>query len=114
MPIARYRSLGAPPSSRGTLSPSLLALLNHFIHIEGWAYVEERPILQGRMLRHELNGMIHVPRLKHESARVFALHFLQHEVGRVFRSLAIGYGKSKRMQVYPFKQRLAFTEENRS
>ena len=29
-----------PPSSRGALSPSLLALLNHFIHIGSWTYLE--------------------------------------------------------------------------
>jgi hypothetical protein len=58
----------APPLSRGAFSPSLLALLNHFTHIESWMYLEQRAILQGRMLRDELNGMIHVPRLKHKNA----------------------------------------------
>jgi hypothetical protein len=55
-------------SSCDGLSPSLLALPNHFTHIDSWSYLEQRPILQDRMLRQKLNGMIHVPRLKHTNA----------------------------------------------
>ena len=40
-------------------------------------------------------------------------NFLQHKVRRVFRSLAIGYAKSERMQVQTVQQWLALTEENR-
>jgi hypothetical protein len=39
-------------------------------------------------------------------------NFLQHKVRRVFRSLAIGYAKSERMQVQTVQQWLALTEEN--
>ncbi len=59
--------LGAALIAR-RFSPSLLARLNNFIHIAGWTYFPQRPILQGWMLRHELNGMIHIPRLKHANA----------------------------------------------
>src|ERR1700733_1297778 len=71
-----------PSSSRDDLSPSLLALLHHFTHIESWMYLEQRPILQTRMPRHELNGMIHVPCLKHEYA---AELFLGLRIGTVSR-----------------------------
>src|SRR5271170_4218952 len=70
------------PSSRDGLSPSLLARLNDFIHIANRTYLEYRPILQGRMLRQELNGMIHVPRLKHENAAKLFLGFRIGTVGR--------------------------------
>jgi len=29
-----------PSSSRGELSPSLLAILHHVTHVEGWMYLE--------------------------------------------------------------------------
>ena len=37
--------------------------------------LEQCSVLQGRMLRHELNGMIHVPRLKHANAAELLLGF---------------------------------------
>ena len=43
--------------------------------------LEPRPILQGWMLRHELNGMIHVPCLKHEDAAELFLGFRRGTVG---------------------------------
>jgi hypothetical protein len=42
-----------------------------------------------------------------------SLDSLQSEVGRIFRSLAIGYGKSHCIQVKTVKQRFTLTEENR-
>jgi hypothetical protein len=56
------------PSSPGTLSPSLLALV---INFHSYRKLDVSPTTshsQGRMLRHELNGMIHVPRLTHAKA----------------------------------------------
>src|SRR6185437_4191716 len=70
------------PSSPGALAPSLFALLYHFVQIRYWTYLEKRPILQGRMLRHELNGMIHVACLKHEQAAELLLGFRVRTVGR--------------------------------
>jgi hypothetical protein len=46
-----------PPSSRGVLSPSLLALLKHFVQIRTWSYLE-RSTLHSRMLGNELNCVI--------------------------------------------------------
>jgi hypothetical protein len=63
------------------LSPPLFALLNHSTHIESWTYLEYRPILQRRMLRDELNGMIHVPRLQHKNAADLFLGFRIGTVG---------------------------------
>jgi hypothetical protein len=47
-------------SSRDVLSPSLLALLNHFVQIRRWTYLE-RSTLHSRMLGNELNCVIQNP-----------------------------------------------------
>jgi len=73
---------GESSAYRG-LPPSLLTCPNDFTHIVSWSYLPQRPILQGRMLRHELNGMIHIPRLKHADAAellVATSPFLQYRV----------------------------------
>lgn len=41
-----------------------------------------------------------------------SLRFLEHKMGRVFRSLAFGYGKPQRMKVQTIEQRFSLTEEN--
>src|SRR6059058_5669003 len=45
-------------------------------------------------------------------AEALSLRFLEHKMGRVFRSLAFGYGKPQRMKVQTIEQRLSLTEEN--
>jgi hypothetical protein len=72
---------GESSAYRG-LSPSLLTCPNDFTHIVSRSYLPQRPILQGRMLRHELNGMIHIPRLKHANATELLLGFRIGTVGR--------------------------------
>ena len=57
-----------PPSSRGILSPSLLALLHDFVKVRRRPNLENAAVLQGRMLRDELYGLIQIPRLKDENA----------------------------------------------
>src|SRR5258708_15741318 len=64
-----------PPSSRGILSPALLTCLHHFVHVRRWPNLENVAVLQGRMLRHELYSMIHVPRFKDENAAEMFLGF---------------------------------------
>jgi hypothetical protein len=41
-----------------------------------------------------------------------SLPFLEHKMGRVFRSLAFGYGKPQRMKVQTMEQRLSLTKKN--
>jgi hypothetical protein len=62
-------------SACSVLSPSLLTFLHHFIHVLRWPNLENVAVLQGRMLRHELYSMIHVPRLKDENAAELFLGF---------------------------------------
>ena len=85
-PISASRSLSPSSrwasSSRGILSPSLLTCFHDFAHVSRWSYLPQRPVLQGRMLRHELYSMIHVPRLKHAKAAELLLGFRIGTVGR--------------------------------
>src|ERR1700741_3376792 len=71
-----------PPSSRGILSPSPLALSHESAYIRRWPNLENAAVFQGRMLRNELYSMIHVPRLKDENA---AELFLGFRIGTVHR-----------------------------
>jgi hypothetical protein len=41
-----------------------------------------------------------------------SLRFLEHKMGRVFRSLAFGYGKPQRMKVQTVEQQFSLTEKN--
>jgi hypothetical protein len=41
-----------------------------------------------------------------------SLRFLEHKMGRVFRSLAFGYGKPQRMKVQTIEQQFTLTEKN--
>lgn len=41
-----------------------------------------------------------------------SLRFLEHKMGRVFRSLAFGYGKPQSMKVQTIEQQFSLTEEN--
>src|ERR1700733_6809452 len=41
-----------------------------------------------------------------------SLRFLEHKMGRVFRSLAVGYGKPQRMKVQTIEQQFSLTEKN--
>jgi hypothetical protein len=61
-------------SSRDVLSPSLLALLNHFVQIRRWTYLE-RSTLHSRMLGNELNFVIQVARFKHQNSTQLLLRF---------------------------------------
>src|SRR5262249_17999842 len=69
-----------PSSARSVLPPSLLTCLYDFVHAPGWPNLENVAVLQGRMLRHELYSMIHVPRLK---AEYYADLFLGFRIGAV-------------------------------
>src|SRR4030095_13414134 len=71
-----------PSSACSVLSPSLLTCLHHFGQVRRWQNLKNAAVLQGRMLRHELYSMIHVPRLKDENA---AELFLGFRIGTVRR-----------------------------
>lgn len=62
-------------SACSVLSPSLLTCLHHFVQVRRWPNLENAAVLQGRMLRHELYSMIHVPRLKDANAAELFLGF---------------------------------------
>src|SRR6516162_3913323 len=64
-----------PCSACSVLSPALLTCLHQFIHVRRGSNLENVAVLQGRMLRHELYSMIHVPRLKDEYAADVFLGF---------------------------------------
>src|SRR6516225_2600168 len=64
-----------PCSACSVLSPALLTCLHQFIHVRRGPNLENVAVLQGRMLRHELYRMIHVPRLKDEYAAELFLGF---------------------------------------
>src|SRR5215813_90850 len=64
-----------PCSACNVLSPALLTCLHQFIHVRRGPNLENVAVLQGRMLRHELYSMIHVPRLKDEYAAELFLGF---------------------------------------
>src|SRR5215470_7749854 len=70
-----------PCSACSVLSPALLTCLHQFIHVRRWPNLENVAVLQGRMLRHELYSMIHVPRLKDEYAAELFLSFRVGTVG---------------------------------
>jgi hypothetical protein len=53
-----------PSSACSVLSPSLLTCLHQFVQVRRWPNLENAAVLQGRMLRHELYSVIHVPHLK--------------------------------------------------
>src|SRR3984893_16579582 len=89
--------LSAGTSACGELAPSLLACLHHFIQVGSWTYFEKRPILQSRMLRHELNSMIHVVCLKHKNA------------AELFLGFGIGTVGSRDFAVLPIQGQRGFT-----
>src|SRR3954471_13182257 len=64
-----------PPSPRGMLSPPLLALLYYLAHVRGGPYLEDVAVLQGRMLRHELCGVVQIASFKDENATELHLGF---------------------------------------
>src|ERR1700678_2594608 len=70
-----------PPSSRGILSPPLLAGFHDSAHIPHWPNLENAAVLQRWMLRDELLSMIHVPRLQDENAAELLLGFRIRTVG---------------------------------
>jgi hypothetical protein len=41
-----------------------------------------------------------------------SLRFFEHKMGRIFRSLAFGYGKPQRMKVQTIEQQFSLTEKN--
>src|SRR6267378_7780718 len=72
-----------PPSSRGILSPSPLALLYDFAQIRNRPYLNRpKSILKAWLLRDKLNGMIEVSRLKDVNAAELFLGFQIRAVGR--------------------------------
>src|SRR5215467_7182923 len=70
-----------PCSACSVLSPSLLTCLDDFIHVRHRPKLENVAVRQGRMLRHELQRMIHVPRLKDENPADLFLGFRVGTVG---------------------------------
>src|SRR5260370_34985859 len=71
-----------PCSACIVLSPALLTCLHQFIDVRRWPNLENVAVLQGRMLRHDLYSMIHVPRLKDENAAELFFGFGIGAVGR--------------------------------
>lgn len=51
------------------------------------------------------HAMKHLP-------EALSLRFFEHKMGRMFRSLAFGYGKPQRMKVQTIEQRLSLTKKN--
>src|SRR5208282_1732309 len=70
LPSAFLRTARAtrPPSSRGSLSPPLLADLFDFAHVPRWPNLERRPIPHCRMLGDELNCVIQISRFQHQNS----------------------------------------------
>src|SRR5262249_48336866 len=71
-----------PCSACSVLSPALLACLHDFAHVPCWPNLENGAVRQSRMLADELDGMIHVPRLKDANAADLLLGFGIGTVGR--------------------------------
>ena len=95
-----------PSSACSVLSPSLLTCLHDFVQVRRWPNPENAAVLQGRMLRHELYSMIHVPRLKDENAAELFLRFRIGTVRRCdFAVLPIqgqgGFPRLKRFSTHP-------------
>src|ERR1039458_5219773 len=90
-----FRPTSNRSSACSVLSPSLLTCLHHFVQARRWPNVANAAVLQGRMLRHELHSMIHVPRFKDENA---AELFLSFRIGAVrscdFAVLPIQIGRA--------------------
>src|SRR5260370_19300148 len=82
-----------PCSACIVLSPALLTCLHQFIDVRRWPNLENVAVLQGRMLRHELYSMIHVPRLKDENAAELLLGFGIGAVGRCHLAALPGQGQ---------------------
>src|SRR5579872_1164556 len=73
---------GAEPfSARGVLATALLACLPDFAHVARWPDLPNAAVSQGRMLRHQLDSMIHVPRLEEPDAAELFLGFRIGSVG---------------------------------
>src|SRR5262245_16179697 len=70
-----------PCSACGVLSPPLLACPPDFAHIPHRPNLPNGAVFQGRMLRHELYSMIHIPRLKDANAAELFLGFRVGTVG---------------------------------
>src|SRR5208337_254548 len=65
-----------PPSSRGILSPSALALSHDFVYIRRWTYLDCSTLqLHSRTLGNELNGMIQISRFQHLNSTQLLLRF---------------------------------------
>src|SRR4051812_36337497 len=82
------------------LSPSLLALLDYLAHVRGGPYLEDVAVLQGRMLRHELCGMVQIASFKDENAAELFFGFRVGTVGsRDFAVLPVqGQGGLRRLK----------------
>src|ERR1700751_4028528 len=74
LPVPPLFFSGAP-SACSRLSPSLLTRLHDFAHVPRGANLPNIAVLHGRMLRHELYSMIHIPRFKNENAAELFLGF---------------------------------------
>src|SRR5581483_4450928 len=71
--VLDFYLLAGPGLSRGVLT-TLFAFRDHLVQIGGWPNLP-RPISQPRMLRDELNRVIHVPRLERKNAAELFLGF---------------------------------------
>ena len=74
-------------SSPGILSAPPLAGFFYFAQVADWTNLPNAAVFQGRMLRHELYRMIHVPRLEDSDAAELFLGFRIGTVGRYHLSL---------------------------
>src|SRR5579864_4466620 len=83
------------------LAPPLLACLHDFAHVPHGANLPSAAVSQGRMLRHELYGMIHVARLQECDAAELFLGFRKGTVGGCHFAVfpvqgQCGFGRLKR------------------
>src|SRR5205823_11248405 len=93
-------------SSRASFAPSSHALGYYLAHVRGGPDLEDVSVLHGRMLRHELYGMVQIASLKDEDAPELLLGFGIGTVGRSdFAVLPIqgecGLGRLKRFSTRP-------------
>src|SRR4051812_16261673 len=73
--VAGHSEARCRPRRDLSLSPTLLALLYDLGHVGGGPYLEDVAVLQGRMLRHELCGMVQIASFKDENAAELFLGF---------------------------------------
>src|SRR5215471_11241192 len=92
-----------PSSGPSVPAPPLLACLDDFAHVPCRPNLETVAVFHGRMLRHELHSMIHVPRFKDENAAELFLGFRVGTVGSYDFAVLPEQGQSgfRRLKRFP-------------